>query len=85
MDEIASKADGSGEMAMTKDNFPFWWNETDDRPSFDNLRRIMVAMLVESENVEDDTSRHELMPSLPADAQQAIVDELMRQHRDVKA
>ncbi|KAG6361399.1 hypothetical protein INS49_009626 [Diaporthe citri] len=84
MDQIAGEADGSDGMLMSKEDFMFWWNETDARPSFANLRGIMVAMLVESGNIQDDTSRHELMPLLPADAQQAIVDELMRQHRDVK-
>lgn len=85
MDEIASKADGSDEMSMSKETFLFWWNETDGRPSFANLRGIMVAMLVESGNVREDIRRHELMPSLPADAQQAIVDEIMRQHQDLKS
>lgn len=81
MNEIASNQD---EMEMTKETFSYWWHETDARPSFANLRGIMVAMLVASSSIQDDASRHELMPSLPADAQQAIVDELMRQHRDVK-
>lgn len=45
MDEIASKADGSDEMWMSKEDSIFWWNETDDRPSSANLRGIMVAML----------------------------------------
>lgn len=49
-----------------------------------NLRGIMVAMLVESGHVQRDIRRHELTPSLPVDAQQAIVDEIMRQHRDLK-
>lgn len=84
MDEIASKADGSDEMSMSKETFIFWWNETDDRPSFANLRAIMVAMLVESDNVQRASLRHELMPCLPHDAQQAVVDEIMRQHRDLK-
>lgn len=54
------------------------------RGFFVNLRGIMVAMLVESGHVQRDTRRHELTPSLPVDAQQAIVDEIMRQHRDLK-
>lgn len=41
-------------------------------------------MLVGSGSIQGDTSRHEVMASLPADAQQAIVDEMMRQHRDMK-
>lgn len=41
-------------------------------------------MLVESGSIQGDTSRHEVMASLPADAQQAIIDEIMRQHRDMK-
>lgn len=87
MDEIVSKAsedDDSDDMAMTKETFLFWWNETDGRPSFAKLRGLMVAMLVASDIVQEDTRRHELMLALPADAQQAIVDEIMRQHRDLK-
>lgn len=87
MDEIVSKAsedDDSDSMAVTKEIFLFWWNETDGRPSFAKLRGLMVAMLVASDIVQEDTRRHELMLALPADAQQAIVDEIMRQHRDLK-
>lgn len=54
------------------------------RGFFANLRGIMVTMLVESGHVQRDIRRHELTPSLPVDAQQAIVDEIMRQHRDLK-
>lgn len=83
MDEIASKADGSDEMWMSVGSFKFWWRETDARPSLANLRGIMLAMLVDSGHFKEAARRHELMASLPADAQQAVVDELMRQHRDV--
>lgn len=83
MDEIASKADGSDEMWMSVGSFKFWWHETDARPSLANLRGVMLAMLVNSGHFTEDARRHELMASLPADAQQAVVDEFMRQHRDV--
>lgn len=54
------------------------------RGFFAKLRGLMVAMLVESGHVQGDTRRHEFTPSLPADSQQAIVDEIVRQHRDLK-
>lgn len=53
-------------------------------PSFRNLRSIMVTMLVESGTIQDNTSHHELIQTPAADAQQAIVDEIMRQHKDMK-
>lgn len=54
------------------------------RGFFANLRGLMVATLVESGNVQRDIRRHELTPPLPAGAKQAVVDETMRQHRDLK-
>lgn len=54
------------------------------RGFFANLRGLMFASLVESGNVQRDTRRHELTPPLPADAQQAVIDEIMRQHRDLR-
>lgn len=84
MKVIVSRADESDEVAMSKETFLFWWNETDGRPSFANVRGLMVAMLVESGNIQEDARRHELMLALPADAQQAVVDEIMRQHKDFK-
>ncbi|KAI7774089.1 hypothetical protein LA080_009292 [Diaporthe eres] len=49
---------------------------------FDMLRGMMLALLVASEAFQKKSSRHEMMRELLSAAQEAVVDELMRQHDD---
>lgn len=63
--------------------FNNWWDVLKDQPSFDMIRGMMLALLVASETFKEKGSRHELMRALSPAAQEAVVDELMRQHDDV--
>lgn len=47
------------------------------------LRGMMLALFVASEAFQEKNSRHEMMRALSPAAQEAVVDELMRQHDDV--
>lgn len=68
---------------MDADMFNTWWDALKDQPSFDMLRGMMLALLVASETFKEKDSRHEFMRALSPAAQEAVVDELMRQHKDV--
>lgn len=70
---------------LDADMFTSWWAVLENQPSFDMLRGMMLALFVASDAFTDKDSRHEIMRALPPAAQEAVVDELMRQHDDVHA
>lgn len=68
---------------LDEDMFNAWWAVLENQPAFDKLRGMMLALFVASEAFQEKESRHAMMAALSPAAQEAIVDELMRQHKDV--
>ncbi|KAG6358496.1 hypothetical protein INS49_014380 [Diaporthe citri] len=68
---------------LNAEMFTSWWEVLENQPSFNMLRGMMVALFVASDAFNGKDSRHELMRALSPAAQEAVVDELMRQHDDV--